>query len=242
MYFAHQSLRKRGRMKFTIKNVTLGILIGLAIAAIIGATALFSNKIEFTNSDKSKITSEFIGNKIQEISELATFQHHYRKSANYQNFKKIFNYLPNWRINYSVKDFTLIYEGDVKIGYDLKDIKVNIDGIKKNIEITLPEPKILSHSINFESINVISENKGWFNEIKFEDFKQFFIEEQKTYEKQNLDMLKEHARKQAERIILFYLSAAINIEETPADTVALPQESLFMSKFHHDSGYKINIR
>lgn len=228
-------------MEFNKKSIILGTLIGFVIATILGASALFIYKKGSAESNKPVITSEFIGNKLQEISELATFQHHYRKSANYQNAKKLIESLPNWRINYSVKDFTLTYEGDVKLGYNLRDIQIAIDAITKSIEITLPEPKILSHTVNFHSINVVSANNGWFNELKFEDFKQFFIDEQKTYEEANLAILKQRARKQAERIILFYLSAVVNIEDFPSDTIALPQENNFNLKFHNDSGYKISI-
>lgn len=229
-------------MKFKIKIVSICILVCMAfVAGIIAATLIF-NKINNSQQKKQEITSDFIESKIQEISELSTIQHHYRKIANYQDAKKLISFLPNWRINQSIKELMLTYEGDVKLGFDLQDIQIKVDAVSRNIEITLPEPKILSHNIDFESIAIICENKGWFNEIKFEDFKNFFIEEQKKYEEASHEMMKKRAREQAERIILFYLSAAINIDKKPNDTIAPPQESIFKAKFHKDSGYKINIR
>ena len=146
---------------------------------------------------------------INEISELATLHHHYRKNANYQDAKKLLEYMPDWRINKSIKEFMLIYQGDVKLGYDLKDIKVNVDPVTKTIAIALPEPKILSHSIDFKSIQVLWEKKGWFNDIRFEDFKQFFIAEQKKYEEENNDELKRRAREHAQKIIQLYLGSVV---------------------------------
>lgn len=198
-------------MKSIVKFVSACIVLCAIIVLIVAGASYFSNKNAPATEKRAKITSETIGNRIQEIAELGTLQHHYRKSANYQDAKKLLKYLPDWRINKSIKEFTLIYEGEVKLGYDLKDIKVNVDTTTMAIEITLPEPKILSHSIDFESIDIICENKGWFNEIKLNDFKQFFVEEQKTYEEANRDLLNKRAREQAVRIITLYIESIVNI-------------------------------
>lgn len=240
------SNRKQG-MWFKIKIILISIL--LCIAFFAGAfTALkISNKSDFTEQNNQVITSEFIGAKIQEIAELSTLQHHYRKISNYQDVKKLISYFPDWRINKSIKEFMLIYEGDVKMGYDLRDIKINVDTATMAIDITLPDPKILSHSIDFESISIICENKGWFNDIKFEDFKKFFLDEQKKYESANHDMLKKRAREQAERIITFYLKSIINIVK-PESEAAKPSENPptpqagFKTWVHPEDSYKLNIK
>ena len=166
-------------MKLALKIVSLVVL----LFATVVATALVIKKLA-SESEGPQITSSYIEHQISEISELATLHHHYRKNANYQDAKVLLKYMPDWRINKSIKELMLIYEGDVKLGYDLKDISINVDPLTKTILIYLPEPKILSHSIDFESIQIFLEKKGWFNDIKFEDFKQFFIAEQKKYEQE----------------------------------------------------------
>ena len=234
-------------MKIIAKALSVCIVLCAIIVLIMAGISHLSNKENTAIEKKPKITSEFVGNRIQEISELATLAHHYRKNANYEDAKKILKYLPDWRINKSIKNFSLIYEGEVKLGYDLKDIKVVVDTTTMNIEITLPKPKILSHSIDFESIDIICENKGWFNEIKFEDFKKFFLEEQKKYESANHDMLKKRAREQAERVITFYLKSIINIVK-PENESAKPNENLptpqagFKTWVHPEDSYKLNIK
>ena len=190
-------------MKLTLKLVSLLLL----VCATVAATVFVMKKLEPAEPTGPSITSAFVEQRISEISELATLHHHYRKNANYQDAKKLLEYMPDWRINKSIKEFMLIYQGDVKLGYNLKEIKTSIDPSTKTILIILPEPKILSHSIDFKSIQVLWEKKGWFNDIRFEDFKQFFIAEQKKYEEENNDELKRRAREHAQKVIQLYLGS-----------------------------------
>ena len=145
--------------------------------------------------------------------------------------------MPHWRIHQSIKQFMLIDQGDGKLGYDLKDIKINVEPLSRTIFIYLPEPKILSHSIDFESIKVVLEENGWLNDIKFEDFKQFFIAEQKKYEEENSAELKRRARKHAKRIIALYLGSVVKLAEPVEDT----KKSFIKSWLHPDDGYHIKL-
>jgi hypothetical protein len=184
----------------------IAILLIICVTSV--TTALVMKKL-YTNTKQTSITSEFVEQQISEISELATLHHHYRKNANYQDAKKILEYMPDWRINKSIKEFSLVYEGDVKLGYNLKDIKILVEPNTQSIFIYLPEPKILSHSIDFESIQILWERQGWFNNIRFEDFKQFFISEQKKYEQENSEELKRRAHEHAMKLIQLRLGTTI---------------------------------
>lgn len=184
----------------------IAILLIICVTSV--TTALVMKKL-YSETKRTSITSEFVEQQISEISELATLHHHYRKNANYQDAKKLLEYMPDWRINKSIKEFSLVYEGDVKLGYDLKDIKILVEPNTQSIFIYLPEPRILSHSINFESIQILWERQGWFNNIRFEDFKQFFISEQKKYEQENSEELKRRAREHAMKLIQLRLGTTI---------------------------------
>lgn len=184
----------------------IAILLIICVTSV--TTALVMKKL-YSDTKRTSITSEFVEQQISEISELATLHHHYRKNANYQDAKKLLEYMPDWRINKSIKEFSLVYEGDVKLGYNLKDIKILVEPNTQSIFIYLPEPRILSHSINFESIQILWERQGWFNNIRFEDFKQFFISEQKKYEQENSEELKRRAREHAMKLIQLRLGTTI---------------------------------
>ena len=191
-------------MKPALKIVA--ILLIICVTSV--TTALVMKKL-YSDTKRTSITSEFVEQQISEISELATLHHHYRKNANFQDAKRLLEYIPDWRINKSIKEFSLVYQGDVKLGYDLKDIKILVEPNTQSIFIYLPEPKILSHSIDFESIQILWEKQGWFNNIRFEDFKQFFISEQKKYEQENSAELKRRAREHAMKLIQLRLGTTI---------------------------------
>ena len=209
----------------------------MLFGALFLATKSVVKMLLVPDSRKTEITSEFISNQIGEITELATLHHHYRKVANYQDAKKLLNYMPDWRINKSIKEFSLVYEGDVKLGYDLKDVKIEVDSVTRTIFIHLPEPKILSHSIDFESIQVLWERQGWFNDIKFEDFKQFFVSEQKKYEKENYAELKRLASERMQKVIRLNLSSKIKLVESPESG-----ERSFVDRWiRPEDGYRIKM-
>jgi hypothetical protein len=220
-------------MKWTLRIAALVVLLCVTVAM----TVYVMKKLEPAEPDGPQITSVFVENQIREISELATLHHHYRKNANYQDAKKLLEYMPDWRINKSIKEFMLIYQGDVKLGYDLKEVKVLVEPVTKTISVSLPEPKILSHSIDFESIQVLWEKQGWFNDIKFEDFKQFFVAEQKKYEEENNDELKRRAREHAKKIILLYLGTVVKLAEEPGKS----EKTFFERWLHPEDGYRINL-
>ena len=224
-------------MNRPVKILLITVLVCAMVFVCTVVSMMIVNKFDLFGTSQKDITSEFIGHRIQEISELATLHHQYRKMASYQDVAKLVESLPDWRINKSIKEFVLIYKGDVKLGYDMKDIQIYVDKIAKTITITLPEPKILSHSIDFESIDVVMEKAGWFNGIKFEDFKKFFVQEQKKYEKENFEELKERAREQAQRIIYLYLSAILEIEE-PAQA----EEKSFLQKLISPEKFKMELK
>jgi len=230
-------LWKQATSGLTKKKVVIIILVLVLLGALFFATKSVVNKLRFSDSRKIQVTSEFVSNQINGISELATVHHHYRKVANYQDAKKLLVYMPDWRINKSIKEFALIYQGDVKIGYDLKDVKIEVDSVTRTIFIHLPEPKILSHSIDFESIQVLWEKKGWFNDIKFEDFKQFFVSEQKKYEEENYAELKRLASERVQKVIRLNLSSNIKLVESPES-----DEKNFIDKWlRPKDGYQIKM-
>ena len=230
-------LWKQAANGLTKKKVIIIFLVVVLLGALFLATKSVVKMLLVPDSRKTQITSEFVSSQINGISELATLHHHYRKIANYQDAKKLLVYMPDWRINKSIKEFSLIYQGDVKMGYDLKDVKIEVDSVTRTIFIHLPEPKILSHSIDFESIQVLWERQGWFNDIKFEDFKQFFISEQKKYEKKNYAELKRLASERVQKLIRLNLGANIKLVESPESS-----EKSFINKWiRPEDGYRIKM-
>lgn len=212
------------------------VLVVFILCVAFVAAFLVVKKIESSSSSKTQITSAFVEQRVNEIAEIATLHHHYKKVANYQDAKKLLNYMPDWRINKSIKELSLEYQGDVKVGYALKDVKINVDSATRMILVELPEPKILCHSIDFESIRVLWETSGWFNGIKFEDFKKFFVAEQKKYETENGIELKLLAHKHAEKMIKLYLGSVVKLVE-PTE-----KKSFIDRWIRPEDGYQIKMK
>ena len=110
-------------MKLIIKITSLVVL----LCATVVATVVVVKKMEAADSKGPQITSAFVEQQINEISELATLHHHYRKNANYQDTKILLKYMPDWRINKSVKELIhlLAAEGNLTSDvHSLTDLEV----------------------------------------------------------------------------------------------------------------------
>ncbi len=75
----------------------------------------------------------------------------------------------------------------------------------QNIDITIPQAKILSHEIDEESIEVFDETKNIFNQISITDYNQFAIDQKESMESkaQEKGLLEEAQNKAQETIQTF---------------------------------------
>ena len=72
------------------------------------------------------------------------------------------------------------YDGVIKAGVDVS--KVASEVRQNNVLITLPEPKILSHEIDFGTLTVYDETRNIFNPISITDYQQFSLDQQSQME------------------------------------------------------------
>ena len=86
---------KQAASRVTKKRIVIIVLALALVGALFFATKAVVKMLLFSDSRKTQITSEFVSNQINEISELATLHHHYRKVANYQEAKKLLVYMPD---------------------------------------------------------------------------------------------------------------------------------------------------
>lgn len=146
---------------------------------------------------KEIITSDIIESRIKEISELATVSYRYKDVLQLRDHKEI----NGIKIPFSEKSFILVYRGEVKAGVDLSDLKIDVaeDG---TVEIEIPTAKILNHTVDEKSIEVIDESDGLFNELKYEDFLQVIGDKKIVMEKELAsEGFLEDANGQVEKVI-----------------------------------------
>ncbi len=132
---------------------------------------LFIGKVWPSGEEPTEITSDLLSQQIQSISELASVEYNYTNMGKYENQATFYG----WKVPFTTKSFILSYDGKIKAGIDMSLVEVNVHG--QNIDITIPQAKILSHEIDQESIEVFDETKNIFNQISITDYNQFAIDQ-----------------------------------------------------------------
>jgi len=169
----------RRKIKFYL---TLALLVILVAGSIVGWFYLRDGP-RLEKASVQAISGDVIAEKIAEISELAVLRYHYANAANFQDHAE----LNGWKVPFSTKSFTLKYNGEIKLGIDAGEVRVNIDEAGKEIVITLPPVKILSHTIDESSIEVWDQTKNIFNPILIEDYAAFAVDQKKSIEAGHVD-------------------------------------------------------
>ncbi|MBR5065648.1 MAG: DUF4230 domain-containing protein, partial [Oscillospiraceae bacterium] len=123
----------------------LGVV--LALAAIAGA---FFCGVRFNEKrhekEKPALDTVALAEELVEISELATMEYTYTNTVKYDSYLDFYGY----RIPFTTNSFVISYDGSVKAGVDLSKAKISLEG--ELITISLPDARIVSHEIDFDSI------------------------------------------------------------------------------------------
>ena len=147
-----------------MENLNINLVLILAIIIVL---------VVFTSSfihKRRKSNSIVILDKIREINEYASHELNYFENVSHEEAMRLFNH----DIPFIKKGFSITIIGKVKIGINMDNVKVSV--FNKNLYITIPEIKILSHEtktseIGFQSKNPFFQNDlGDFNE-KLEEMK-----------------------------------------------------------------------
>ena len=182
---------KKIQISQTLKNII--------VIVVIAVVFFFVGKVWPSGEEPTAITSDLLSQQIQGISELASVEYNYTNMGKYENQVTFYG----WKGPFTTKSFILSYDGKIKAGIDMSLVEVNVHG--QNIDITIPQAKILSHEIDQESIEVFDETKNIFNQISITDYNQFAIDQKKSMESkaQEKGLLEEAQNKAKETIQTF---------------------------------------
>lgn len=169
------------------KSIKLATLICILLLTIY-VTYFFSSKQNMT------FNATVLESKIKEISELSTIEYNYTDLGKFENYTDFYG----WKVPFTTSKFIVTYDGKIKAGLDLSTAKIEIN--ENNIILTLDKPKILSHEIDYDSMQVIDESYSIFNKITITQYNSFYKEqakqiEQKAIENGLLNSAKENAEK-----------------------------------------------
>lgn len=113
------------------------------------------------------ITRELLDEKITSLSELTTKKYWYRNATQQDEAKK---WLWGADMPFSDIQFVALYDGYIKAGIDLKEVKFNVNQQAKTITIIMPKSKIFDHNIPQETINVLQVKNNLFNSVSSPEF------------------------------------------------------------------------
>lgn len=122
------------------------ILQPLITAVIILAAVYFGFKyLPDMFSSRTEITDLVAESRLEAIGEFATYEYVYTDVKEKRNTRYL---LDGIEIPGTTNYQKYAYNGVIKVGYQVADMKIHVDNLRKEIYVTLPEPQVLSNSIS----------------------------------------------------------------------------------------------
>ena len=186
-------------------NQTLKNIIAIVIIALV---FFFVGKLWPSGEEPTKMTSDLLSQQIQNISELAVVEYNYTNIVKFENQATFYG----WKVPFTTKSFIISYDGKIKVGIDMSLVEVKIKG--KNISVSVPEAKILSHEIDEKSIEIFDETKNIFNQISITDYNQFAIDQKDKMETsvKEKGIIKESQEK-TEKVITSFIKSSYQLSD-----------------------------
>lgn len=149
----------------TLTIVGILIVIGLGVLIFKGVGGDIMNVFGKMFGDDTKqeedmdyVSIEEVEARLLEIGEMSTALYEYEGVITESDCDELFDYDLPWT-RYFVE---LEYEGEIRAGYEIKDIDVTVDDDEMIIYIELPEPEVFSNEITDRDLEW---SDGLFNEV-----------------------------------------------------------------------------
>ena len=185
----------KGRSSATEKNEAI-------IKKLEAEVDRLSDQVAVYEDASKEVTISLIESEIKDIGELATIEYLYTDAGKFEDPKQLFGI----DIPFTTKSFIAKWDGIIKAGIQINEIKVEVNNISKEIIIHMPKAEILSHEIDNNSIETLDEKDGLFNPVKVEDVREFDAVSKEAMEKRViengiLDKAFENAKEIIEKIV-----------------------------------------
>lgn len=157
---------------------------------------------------EKKITTEILQEGLLDMGELVTQEYWFNEVTTFESTK---TYVGIIHLN---SKLIMGYEGCLKAGIDFTAVRVKKDDAAKTITVTLPETKIISCELDYDSFKVYEEDVSRANPIKAEDYNGEVKElvaraQQRATERGILDKAAENAQ----LIIKSFIAGLVDLSE-----------------------------
>lgn len=184
--------------------------VALIVALVLAVEYIVYSKISDKQIESVVVTTDIEG-VINDIGELATAEYGYKIAQIADKPSKTF---AGFKIPFTSSQVIYSYEGLIKAGIDFQDIEVTVNEINKIIYVRIPDVKLLSSEVYFDSLIVYDEEYSPFNTFTFEDMNLSISDLQRQAESSALSSgLLERAATNAQNIIHTSISTYYNLDE-----------------------------
>lgn len=152
-----------------------------AVILLILTTIYVTHIIDSSSSNNQSINITVLESNIKEIKELSTIEYKYTDLGKYENYTDFYG----WKVPFTTSKFICTYSGTIKAGFDLSTAKVSLQD--DTITITLTQPVILSHEIDYDSLEIIDESYSIFNKITITQYNEFYKEQAQKMEQKSIE-------------------------------------------------------
>ncbi len=156
--------------KIKDKIILLLIVIVIALGCFVVGTLVGQKDGEKT------VSIATVEESINSLNELVTVEYNYTNIAKYEESKEFYGYT----IPFTTTKFIYTYDGVIKYGYDLSQATVTV--VDNNVNVTLPEAMLISHTIDYDSISILDEQYSIFTQVEITDYTSFYQDQTSTTE------------------------------------------------------------
>lgn len=175
-----KDMQKETERKHPVKALRRTLILALVCLAL-GVACFLAGRLTGGKAEKApEISAVVLESQLAQISELASVSYAYTNMGQFENSNDFYG----MKVPFTTKKFILTYDGVIKAGIDLSQVKVTVT--EEKVRVRLPEAKILSHEIDADSVQIFDEKTSVFNPFTVEDFTDFQAEQKRVMEEKAL--------------------------------------------------------
>lgn len=181
------------------KTLTTVMVVFVFIAGVLIGDMM---NIDLFKKEEPKYDLKIMEEQIEGIWEMAALEYRYKTDAKYDGgARQAFGI----DIPLTSKSMLVYYEGIVKLGSDLADLKIDLNKAANKAVVYVPHSEILSHEIDEDTWEVLDVDNGLFNKVTPQDNSEFVKKQKKNMEKEigESDLFKQADEKTADRLTTF---------------------------------------
>ena len=146
-----------------LQRVLVRVLASVATLALVYLALRFGVPGFFDRlfSARQQITNVIVERRLEAIGELATYAMTYSGSTEVQSSRQVLG----MSVPGTKHSIQIAYSGTIKVGYEVADIRADVDAEAGVIHITLPQVKVISNAIDEDSLQYVERN-NIFNPIR----------------------------------------------------------------------------